>query len=115
MKNLTVLAVIILATAWIFAGCNQQAGLDQIMKNPQMKSYLMEKMMEDKAIQISMIEKNISDSAWVNAFVNQLSRQTNQRDIILFDILQQPGVGEMVLTRLAADPAMKLKMKDLSK
>lgn len=115
MKRLTVLAVIILAITSMFAGCSQQAGLEQIMKDPQMKSYLLGKLMEDKAIQVSMIEKNISDTTWVNAFVAQLSKQTNQRDIILFELLQQPGASEMVLARLATNPEMKLKMKELSK
>lgn len=115
MKRLVVLAMIILAMAWLFAGCSQQAALDQIMQNPQMKASLMNKMMEDKAIQLSMIENNISDSAWVNAFVTQLSKQTNTRDIILFNLLQQPGASEMVLARLATNPEMKLKMQELSK
>jgi hypothetical protein len=115
LKKLTVLAMIILAMAWLFAGCSQQAALDQIMQNPQMKADLMGKMMQDKAIQISMIERNLSDSVWVNAFVNQLSRQTNQRDIILFSLLEQPGAPEMVLAHLSAKPEMKLKMQELSK
>jgi hypothetical protein len=115
VKRLVVLAMIILAMAWLFAGCSQQAGIDQIMKNPQMKAYLMGKMMEDKAIQIDMIEKNIADTSWVNAFVDRLSKQTSQRDDILQMILRQPGVSEMTLARMATDSALKAKMQELSK
>ena len=115
MKKIAIIVLVVAASLIIVSGCSKQAGLDQIMSNPEMKSYLMTKMMEDQKLKVDMIDNFLTDSTWVNAFVDRLGQQTNARDIVLDKIVRQQGVGEMLLARFANEPTLKEMMKELSK
>jgi hypothetical protein len=107
--------MIVLVAGLAFWGCSKQTGLDQIMQNPQMKTYLMGKMMDDQSVKMEMIDKLLADSAWVSAFVDRLSKQMVIRDAAIAKLIGIEGVKENLLNKMAEDPALLAQMKELAK
>ena len=115
MKKTLIFTLIIAAAAAFLSGCDQQKAIDQILENPQMKSYLMGKMMEDEAIKADITNQLMADSVWVNSIVVRLTDQHGNRIMMFEKLLEHEGMGDMMLEKMAEDSALKAKMKDIGK
>ncbi len=115
MKKTLIFTLIIAAIGAFIIGCDQQKAIDQILENPQMKSYLMGKMMEDEAIKADITNQLMADSAWVNSIIVRLTDQQNTRTIMFENLLTHEGMGDMMLEKMAEDPALKTKIKEIAK
>jgi hypothetical protein len=115
LKKTLIITLIIAAITAFLSGCDQQKAIDQILENPQMKSYLMGKMMEDEAIKADITNQLMADTAWVSSIVGQLAEQHNDRILMFEKLLEHEGMGEIMLEKMAEDPALKTKIKDIAK
>lgn len=115
VKKFFVLLAVLFLLGLLAVSCSKQTAIDQIMRNPQMKSQLMNKMMEDQTVRNSLIETLAQDTAWVSAFTDVISRQTQNRDRTLQKLIQVEGIPEMLMRQWAEDPVLKAKMKEYGK
>ncbi len=92
--------------------CSKQTAIDQIMRNPQMKSQLMDKMMDDQTVRNGLMTRLAEDTVWVAAFTDLITRQNQTREIILRKLIAVEGVPEMLMRQWAEDPTLKAKMKE---
>ncbi len=98
-----------------FISCSKEAAIEQIMRNPQMKSQLMDKMMDDQAVRNGLMARLAEDTAWVSEFTDIIARQNQTREKTLQKLIAIEGVPEMLMRQWADDPALKAKMKEYGK
>jgi len=115
MKKVVVFFIMVLAIGAIFVSCDQQKALDQVLQNPEMKTYMMTKMMQDEAIKTEMTNQLLADTAWVSSIIARLGNQMNYRETMMETLLSHEGMGEILLAKLAEDPQLKERMKEITK
>ncbi|MCP4581366.1 MAG: hypothetical protein GY839_07085 [candidate division Zixibacteria bacterium] len=115
MKKTLILIVVFASAAAFIAGCDQQKALDQILEKPEMKSYLMSKMMEDDAIKTEITNQLLADSAWVTEAVGRLTGQISNRALMFEELMKHDGMADMMLEKMAEDNDLKAKMKEIGR
>ena len=115
VKKAVVFVILVLAVGAVMTGCDQQKALDQILQNPEMKAYMMTKMMGDAAIKEEITTQLLADTAWVSEIVTKLADQMSNREMMMNTLLSHEGMGEMMLEKMSEDPQLKDKMKEIGK
>jgi non-ribosomal peptide synthetase component E (peptide arylation enzyme) len=115
MKKALVFFALLGVMAVLIIGCDQQKALDQILQNPEMKAYMMTKMMQDTSVKAEITNELLADSAWVAEIVNRMGEQMTDRQMMLNTLLSHEGMGEIMLEKMAEDPALKSKMAEIGK
>ena len=115
MKRLFSLLLGVALVATFFISCDQQKALDQILTKPEMKTYMMTKMMEDEAIKTDMVNQLLADSAWVNTIIERLSEKPGNRAMMFEKIIAFEGMADIMLEKMAEDPELKKKMKAIGR
>ena len=113
MKKIIVLVILLAAVLAIMIGCSKQTALDQITKNPEMSKALMTKMMEDPNIRADITNQLLADTAWVSMIMDRLTEQMSNRELLLNKLLEHEGMGQIILAKLAEDPELVAKMKEI--
>ena len=115
MKKILIAFLGVAVIAILLAGCDQQKALDQILENPEMKSYMMTKMMEDENIKAEITNQLLADSVWVASIVDRLSEQLSNRALMFEQLMGHEGMADMMLEKMAEDEALKAKMKEIGR
>ena len=115
MRKILTLLILTLIVAVLFVNCDKRKAIDQILENPEMKSYLMGKMLEDETIKADITNRFFADTIWVSSTMNRLSDQIDNRQIIFEKFLEYEGMSDMMLEKMAEDPELKKKMKAIGR
>ena len=115
VKKAVVFLVLTLVVGAFFIGCDQQKALDQVLQNPEMKTYMMTKMMEDAAIKDEITNQLLADTAWVNSIVGRLAEQMSNREMMMNTLLAHEGMGMIMLEKMSEDAQLKEKMKEIGR
>ncbi len=113
MRKAAILIILVSIVGAILVGCDQQKALDQILDNPEMKTYLMTQMMTDEGVKAEITTQVLADSAWVAQIVNEYSKTMANREIMMNTLLEFPGMGEIMLSKMAEDDNLKKSMKEI--
>ena len=114
MRKVTILLVLAIVMGVIFIGCDQQKAIDQILQKPEMKQYIMTKMMTDEGVKEEITAGVLADTAWVNLIMGEYAKQMSNREKMMNTLLSYPGMGEIMLTKMAEDENLKKSMKEIS-
>jgi hypothetical protein len=115
MKKALVFFALLGAMVILIIGCDQQKALDQILQNPEMKAYMMTKMMQDTSVKAEITNELLADSAWVANLITRMSEQMSDRQMMLNALLSHEGMADIMLEKMAEDPALKAKMGEIGR
>jgi len=113
VRKAAILIIMVSLVGAIFVGCDQQKALDQILQKPEMKTYLMTQMMKDEGVKAEITTQILTDSAWVANIVAEYSKTMANREIMLNAMLEYPGMGQIMLSKMSEDPELKAAMKEI--
>jgi len=113
VRKAAILIILMMVFGAIFIGCDQQKALDQILDNPEMKKHLMTKMMSDESIKQEITTQVLEDSAWVSQIVTEYSKTMANRENMMNTLLEYPGMGKIMLSKMAEDEELKKAMKEI--
>lgn len=113
VKKTVFLVILTMAISAIIIGCDQQKALDQILEKPEMKQYLMTQMMSDQSVKDGITAEILADSVWVSQIVTEYGKTMANREQMLNTLLQYPGMGEIMLSKMAEDETLRKAMKDI--
>ncbi len=113
MKRFVLIAVLAFLT--IFAGCDKQKALDNIMADQQMRSYLMQQMLSDEATRAEMADSILNDQAITEAYITGLVENEISRADLLNRMVAADSAGEWITSKLAENPDMKAAMRKASR
>ena len=109
MKRFFLLAI--LSLALISTACDRQKAVKSIVEDPQMKSYILSELLTDQQTKAQLADSIFADPMVIDKFVEHMASNEISRAQLLDKILQSDTSGQWLLSKLAADPNMKAKMK----
>ena len=115
MKKSAMLFILLLAIGAVLTSCDQQEALDQILQNPEMKAYMMTKMMQDETVKQEITNQILADSAWSGMIVTEYAKQMSNREMMMTRLLEYEGMGLIMLEKMAEDDVLKEKMKEIGR
>ncbi|MCD6163045.1 MAG: hypothetical protein J7K40_11620 [candidate division Zixibacteria bacterium] len=115
MRKLLTLLLITLIAAVLFVNCDRRKAIDQILEKPEMKSYLMSKMLENETIKADITNQLFADTIWVSSTINRLTEQMDKRQVIFEKLLGYEGMSDMMLEKMAENPDLKKKMRAIGR
>jgi hypothetical protein len=107
--------VMVLAVTAAFFGCSKQRALDQVMEDPDMRSYLLQQMLTDEGTRAEMADSILNDSEITDAYLTGLAENEVSRAGLLEKILVVDSTGEWITGKLAENPDLKAKMRSASR
>jgi hypothetical protein len=105
----------ILIVGVVAFGCSKQKALDRILADPQMKSYILAEAMKNVQTRAALADSIFADRALTDAFINKLITNEYTRSDLVNRCLKVDPTGDWIINKLAEDPNLKAKMKEVSK
>jgi hypothetical protein len=110
-----ILLLAILSLALISTACDKQKAVKSIVEDPQMKSIILSQLLGDQQTKAQLADSIFADQIVIDKLVAHMAQNELTRTQLLDNILQADTSGQWLLAKLAADPNMKLKMKEAVK
>jgi hypothetical protein len=109
------IAITLLAVGLLAVSCNRQKALDRIMADPQMKSYIMGEMLKSETTKAQLADSIFADRTITDQYINKLVANEYTRTDLFNRCLRNDPTGDWIIGKLAEDPNLKAKMKEMSK
>ncbi len=109
MKKLFLIAVLLLGM--LTAACSKQKALDNILADPEMKSYLLKQMLGDESTRAEMADSILADENIVTAYLSGMAEMEISRGDLLSYIMAVDTTGEWTIGKLSENPEFKKIMK----
>jgi len=113
LKKLMFIGVVIIGSALLFSACDQKKALDQILENPEMKAYMMGKMLEDESIKTDMVNNLLADTTLTKTIIDRMMERLDNREYMFDKLLNHEGMIDLMLQKMVEDDELKKKNHQL--
>ena len=106
-----ILLIAVLGLTLLSMACDKQKAVKNIIADPQMKTYILSEILGDQQTKAQLADSIFADPIVIDKFIEHMANNETLRGQLLDKLLQADTSGQWLLTKLAADPNFKAKMK----
>lgn len=110
-----VVAITILVLGVMSVSCDRQKALDRVLSDPQMKTYIMGEMLKNEQTKAQLADSIFADKQITDSYLNDLVANENSRTDLLNRCLRADTTGDWIIGKLAENPNLAAKMRQIPK